>query len=148
MGKFNFGGKMLKTCPVCGKPAELNGRQKQCAKCSNAIQWKRYNEKYNGIPLEESQKEILTTHAGVEVLNNAIGQIMALGDFTMKERYLDVKERKECLKKYNKRQREKRKALKEQKKLHKKGLAGVKEELAEIKEELSILNERIKEDEE
>lgn len=139
---------MIKTCPVCGEPAELNGRQKQCAKCSNVLYWERYNKTYSAIPLEESQRKILTTHAGVEVLNNAIGQIMTFGDFTIKERYLDVKERKECLKRYNKRQREKRKALKEQKKLHKKGLAGVKEELAEIKEELSILNERINEDEE
>jgi galactokinase len=133
---------MIKICPVCGEPAELNGRQKQCARCSNAIQWKRYNEKYNGISLEESQKEILTTHAGVKVLNNAIGQVMVFGDFTVKERYLNAKERKECLKRYNKKSREKRRALK--------ALKALKElyndEVIRVKEEFAI--SEINEDEE
>ena len=119
-------------CPICGQLFERQGRQKRCVACTNSRYWEKYNQKYNGVSLEELQKKVITNHAEVEMLNTTMGQFMAYGDVTDKEIYLNKAESKKAQsKKYNQKQRDKRKAAKES--------SQIASELAEVP--LSDMNE-------
>ena len=75
-------------CIECG--AEITHKQTRCTKCANErtrnLYLARYEKSGRKIkPLEETQAKIIKTPSGLEVLNNVMGQIMAMVDLTPRQ---------------------------------------------------------------